>query len=1034
MSRESKGSRDAKVLVAPNPLLKIGAGARKQLVLADEKRRDELPEVTVVSSDLYLMSYEEMKKLTGGLLIVDPSLEQVRGAVNDPLMGSTSSDVRCARCSIPNCRGHYGLIQFEAKIYNPEMVKEIVQVLRSVCRTCSVLLLSRTYLEQKGIMRLSGPARLTAIEKETTGVKCVSDDTVENPIHQHIAANLAKMGKRIGKTKACIRNPVYSTANTDNKPTITYTIDEKLNDITVDEVFKILDGISDEDSLTLGFDVNSHPRNAILQGWIVIPPASRPEKFNGSKKVPNPISLLYSETVKVNNELTRVVRDPNYKPASKKKGKKMEKLTHSELIKEVSNDLFAVISRIIKNRESGTSRGFRFPGISSLFQGKNALIRALMMSKRSNECARSVLSTDPNLEFGWIGVPEFIAKVLTQRETVTVNNIKWIQELQKQGRLTHITFGKNRGLPMEYRKKIKTDDVLRLGDIVDRWMMDGDWVLFGRQPTLHKQSLMAYRAKIGTHKTINLHMSVTNPHNADFDGDEGSLYSLGLQSKAAAMSFMAAYHCVMSGQQNRPMMGLVYNVPEAAYFMTDPMTRIDQSLFNDCLMRLTDASGIPTLDKRLKMHHPSYKSFEDQKSSRTATVPGYALFSTFLPADFYYDKDNVTILDGVLVSGVVKAQHIGPNHGSMVQSIWKKYGAERLQVFMTDASFVLNKFFELSDQFSIGIKDCLIDNPDMESLIRSEVTNIRAKVYQISESFDMTDEKMAAAAERRIGAQVKTVKGIGLKMAKEVMAGERDKAIKLANDFKVSKDLNSLKAGAKILSGLLSNVDQKHGEKEYKQALAVRDEINLLSVITSQDQLIALANKASKATEALASFLPGTTNAFAIMTDLGSGAKGSALNVAQIRASIGQQHLFGKRLKASMPGGRAGPWLDWSDKSIESRGFIKSSYYEGITPEESFQLQQSGREGMLNIAVAVSDSGAGHHRLAKGMEDLAVRYDGSVRNNNNILFQPIYGGDGFDAAELMRVDVKGYDDLASFFDPIALANELNVKYGFVPMK
>ena len=39
-------------------------------------------------------------------------------------------------------------------------------------------------------------------------------------------------------------------------------------------------------------------------------------------------------------------------------------------------------------------------------------------------------------------------------------------------------------------------DNLRVGDIVERHMEDGDIVLFNRQPSLHKISIMAHRVKV----------------------------------------------------------------------------------------------------------------------------------------------------------------------------------------------------------------------------------------------------------------------------------------------------------------------------------------------------------------------------------------------------------------------------------------------------------------------------------------------------------------------------------------------------------
>lgn len=60
--------------------------------------------------------------------------------------------------------------------------------------------------------------------------------------------------------------------------------------------------------------------------------------------------------------------------------------------------------------------------------------------------------------------------------------------------------------------------------MVERHLHDNDVVLFNRQPSLHKLSIMAHRAKIHNHRTFRFNECVCNPYNADFDGDEMNLH------------------------------------------------------------------------------------------------------------------------------------------------------------------------------------------------------------------------------------------------------------------------------------------------------------------------------------------------------------------------------------------------------------------------------------------------------------------------------------------------------------------------------
>ena len=43
---------------------------------------------------------------------------------------------------------------------------------------------------------------------------------------------------------------------------------------------------------------------------------------------------------------------------------------------------------------------------------------------------------------------------------------------------------------------------LQLGDVVERHMADDDVVLFNRQPSLHKISIMAHKVKVMPHRTF----------------------------------------------------------------------------------------------------------------------------------------------------------------------------------------------------------------------------------------------------------------------------------------------------------------------------------------------------------------------------------------------------------------------------------------------------------------------------------------------------------------------------------------------------
>jgi DNA-directed RNA polymerase beta' subunit len=135
-----------------------------------------------------------------------------------------------------------------------------------------------------------------------------------------------------------------------------------------------------------------------------------------------------------------------------------------------------------------------------------------------------------------------------------------------------------------------------------------------------------------------------------------------------------------------------------------------------------------------------------------------------------------------------------------------------------------------------------------------------------------------------------------------------------------------------------------------------------------------------------------------------SGSKGAYFNIAQITGLLGQQNLGGKRIpymlnhgKRSLPHYPLGKELP-TDLEYESRGFIKHSFIHGLNPREFWFHAMTGREGVCDTAMGTAKSGYIQRKIVKCLEDIQVRYDGTVRNTTGSIFQFAYGEDGFDPA------------------------------------
>jgi DNA-directed RNA polymerase II subunit RPB1 len=157
-----------------------------------------------------------------------------------------------------------------------------------------------------------------------------------------------------------------------------------------------------------------------------------------------------------------------------------------------------------------------------------------------------------------------------------------------------------------------------------------------------------------------------------------------------------------------------------------------------------------------------------------------------------------------------------------------------------------------------------------------------------------------------------------------------------------------------------------------------------------------------------------------------SGSKGSLVNISQMISCLGQQNVDGKRISYGFDN-RTLPHYNKFDDSPAARGFIENSYISGLTAPELFFHAMGGRIGLIDTAVKTSTTGYIQRRLIKGLEDLKVEYDMTVRNNRNKIIQFAYGDDGFDStkAENQAIPLVGMsiEDIYMHYDIAGINDE-----------
>jgi len=184
------------------------------------------------------------------------------------------------------------------------------------------------------------------------------------------------------------------------------------------------------------------------------------------------------------------------------------------------------VAMIVNNKVKGAvpmaqRSGRPLQCIMGRLNSKNGRIRGNLMGKRVDYSARSVITGDPNLSIRQLGVPKKIATNITKPITVNDLNRAFLLQLVKNGPDVYPgakNLERQNGMKISLRNVDRNNITLHNGDIVHRHMMDGDAVLFNRQPSLHRMSMMCHIVKVMERgDTFRMNVGCTRPYNADFD-------------------------------------------------------------------------------------------------------------------------------------------------------------------------------------------------------------------------------------------------------------------------------------------------------------------------------------------------------------------------------------------------------------------------------------------------------------------------------------------------------------------------------------
>ncbi|MBN1330777.1 MAG: DNA-directed RNA polymerase subunit A' [Candidatus Heimdallarchaeota archaeon] len=623
-----------------------------------------------------LLSADEIRKMSVVRVITADTYDEDGTAIPSGLMdgrlGTIDPGQRCKTCGnrVGECEGHFGHIELARPIIHVGFNKKIYKILRATCFECSRILLTEEeiYKYKQEMVRYQK-------RWDQTNIPLIND-----------------LLKKAAKNDKCPHCQSTQTKIRLEKPTTFYE-ETKANKkaktgerkkLSPSDVRDRLERIPDDDCPLLGVNpAYARPEWMILTVLPVPPVAMRP-------------SITLESSIRSEDDLTHKLVD--IIRINQRLRENIEAGAPQLIVEDLWELLQYHVTTYFNNEVSGIPPARHRSGralrtLTQRLKGKEGRFRSNLCGKRVDFSSRTVISPDPNLSINEVGVPEEIAMQLTIPERVTEWNIEELKELVMRGPVNHPGANyiiRQEGLRIDLRfvkEKRNVADSLEPGFIVERHLKNGDIVLFNRQPSLHRMSIMAHKVKVMPYRTFRLNLCVCPPYNADFDGDEMNLHvPQSEEAQAEARTLMLAQEQISSPRYGGPLIGANWDYISASYLLT----RHDTYFTKKEAMQMIVSAG-------------SSKNLPPPKITQPVELwSGKQLFSMFLPEGTHYTntakichkctdclKENcqydayVTVRNGILETGVIDKKAIGSQQeGSLLGRILVDYGTTVAREFL----------------------------------------------------------------------------------------------------------------------------------------------------------------------------------------------------------------------------------------------------------------------------------------------------------------------------------------------------------------
>ncbi|WP_135820430.1 DNA-directed RNA polymerase subunit A' [Halostella litorea] len=723
-----------------------------------------------------LMDPEEYRDMSATKIITADTYDDdgfpIDMGLMDPRLGVIDPGLECKTCGqhSGSCNGHFGHIELAAPVIHVGFTKLIRRLLRGTCRECSRLALTEdekaefrdqlqttidlgndvndvtkaairqarkkdrcphcgevqfdinhekptTYYEVQQVLSSEYPQKIAAAMQDED-----AEDVPKNP--GDLAAETGIDRSRVSEILSGEFRPRKEDRKAIEKALDLDLTEEDMNKLMPSDIRDWFEAIPDEDIEVLGINPErSRPEWMILTVLPVPPVTARPSiTLDNGQRSEDDLTHKLVDIIRINQRFME----------------NREAGAPQLIIEDLWELLQYHVTTFMDNEISGTPPARHRSGrplktLSQRLKGKEGRFRGSLSGKRVNFSARTVISPDPTLSLNEVGVPDRVATEMTQTMNVNERNLADARRYVANGPESHpganyVRRPDGRRLKVTEKNCEELAEKVEAGWEVNRHMIDGDIIIFNRQPSLHRMSIMAHEVVVMPYKTFRLNTTVCPPYNADFDGDEMNMHALqNEEARAEARVLMRVQEQILSPRFGENIIGAIQDHISGTHLLTHTNPHFNETQALD-LLRATRIDELP---------EPS-----GTEDDGTPYWTGRDIFSELLPDDLNLEftsetGDTVVIQDGALTEGTIDEGGVGAFGGEVVDTIAKVYGKTRARQFINEvASLAMRSIMHFG--FSIGIDDETVPQA-AEERINETIADANDRVEELIETYENGD-------------------------------------------------------------------------------------------------------------------------------------------------------------------------------------------------------------------------------------------------------------------------------------------------------